>query len=394
MDELDGMVRESLRARADDVEATPALWREVRRRRDRRRRARAATVSLAAAAAVALAAVAVPPLVRTVRSEAPEVLLAPPADPARPTEEAPGPADVSWRAVATDGASLFLLEDGGAAERFLELPEAGESTIVALAVRPGSTADDLTVAWLAHAEGAYDLRWTTLQAGAAHTGRFADTGHDVANREPGGSTPSPVWSPDGREVAWVEDAPDGTPTLRAVGWGADGPGTGGSGSVEAALAGLDHAERPRAVSWTWSERDAEQARGTVHVSHDDPGAIRDAAVEVARSPSGGLEITGQQLVASTLARASEQAGEAAADYLLEATPDGGLRLWWTGPGGEGGGEVTPPDLLGEGLDDGPAWLAASGERILAGSGRRAWLLDRSGAAAPLEGEVVHADFVD
>lgn len=60
MTRIEDLVHDSLRQRAEDVEATLALWREVDRRIARRRRFRVASWSLAAVAAAMAVLMVVP----------------------------------------------------------------------------------------------------------------------------------------------------------------------------------------------------------------------------------------------------------------------------------------------------------------------------------------------
>ncbi len=84
MNELEMRIRDSLRARAQDVEPTPALWRQVQARRSRHRR-RVWFGATAVAAAAVTAAVAVPLVVAGLRHQPPDVLIG-----STPTEMASG----------------------------------------------------------------------------------------------------------------------------------------------------------------------------------------------------------------------------------------------------------------------------------------------------------------
>jgi hypothetical protein len=66
--------------------------------------------------------------------------------------------------VQADARSVVLRTD--AEERLLlDLPAEGESTVLEVAVRPGSTPDDLTAVVATTAEGFTDLRWVEVVDG-------------------------------------------------------------------------------------------------------------------------------------------------------------------------------------------------------------------------------------
>lgn len=83
MNELEGRIRDSLHARAQDLEPTPALWRQVETRRSRLQRR--VWFQAVAVVAVVAAAVAVPLVVAGLRHQPPDVLIDP-----TPTETATG----------------------------------------------------------------------------------------------------------------------------------------------------------------------------------------------------------------------------------------------------------------------------------------------------------------
>lgn len=266
--DLEQLVRDSLTQRAQDVEPTPALWQRVERRVHRRRRLQVAVWSLAGAAALVAAVAIVPGLVSS-PDPTPEVEPMPPgpedgvddpddgatddatgdepddgstegdptdADPAPDGGEATGD-DGDEDAASTTVAEPLLVASGrridliGADGRVnvLEMDAEGESWIMGLAVRPGSTADDYTAAVLTTAEGLWDLRHLHVVDGEVVTWEvFPEIQHrPTLSQEPvvGARVSGPVFSPDGAALAWIEgtwDAPD----LRIIGWTSDGPGTG------------------------------------------------------------------------------------------------------------------------------------------------------------------------
>jgi len=230
--ELEERLRASLQARADDVEPTPALWARVEDKAMRRNRWRVGVMALGAAAAIAVAVVAVPMLFNgPFRVDD----MPPAATPTEPQVTEPGPGvtetepepggDDSLKPflVVTDGVTLFLDAgaDGGAMTELQGYGGTGEPWgPVAIAVQPGSTVDDLTVATVFTVEGDVEVAVHRFVAGESvpefyRLGRAAIAGQaDVA-------TPTVTWSDDGRFLAWTSFA-DNTgetePTLRVLTW--------------------------------------------------------------------------------------------------------------------------------------------------------------------------------
>ncbi len=159
---------------------------------------------------------------------------APAPDPESPNPDAtagPLPAPV----VIADGRELRLL--GSDAETTLvALPAEGESSFLAVSVRPGSTPEDLTVVSLTTAEGLFDVRWTRVVDGEvvvafeAFDAAYAPAADAIV-------VDRPVWAPDGSSVAWLERTETGA-QLRTIGWD-DGPGTGDPATDNAAF-GVDY----------------------------------------------------------------------------------------------------------------------------------------------------------
>lgn len=161
-----------------------------------------------------------------------------------PGEGAPG---VDGLPVVWAEERRVVLTGAGDDMTLMTLDEEGGSVVLDVAVRPGSTADDLTVAITTTSEGFTEIRHVSVvdgevqhsEAWLAQLGDGADV--DDAGQLPGEPiTEDPlapvsssnadvtiqglVWSPDGERLAWLERHRDLTGTaLRTIAWG-DGPG--------------------------------------------------------------------------------------------------------------------------------------------------------------------------
>ncbi len=181
-----------------------------------------------------------------------------PAAPATPTEDAGAPATPDTQPapgaedtaidVRPEGQELVLTA-GSSTTILWTLPDEGESVFRSAAVRPGSTADDLTVVVVTSAEGTYDLRWLAVVDGQpGELTLFPEAYRIAADAGTMADAPTLVWSPDGRSIAWLEPG-EGGPTLRTVGW-ADGPGTGDTADDNASFVLDGVPADAHAVAWT------------------------------------------------------------------------------------------------------------------------------------------------
>ena len=261
---IEQRLRDALQARAHDVEPTPQLWQRVDARIARRRRWRAVSFAVAGAGAAAAAVLVVPTLIGTTGPQPPEIADAPAAPEEAPdepeisaeddtiaendtmaedpstapdTDDVPDLAEPLPEPVVLLGAQwLRVFDDWVNPVDLASLPSDGLAAFREVAVRPGSTPDDLTVLVRAHDhDDAAHLRWA----------RFVD-GEPVGDDEPfgsdravdgvltdGASLSGPVWSPDGDSLAYLETV-GGTVTLHTRGWD-DGPGTGDTATDNAAF---------------------------------------------------------------------------------------------------------------------------------------------------------------
>jgi hypothetical protein len=195
MERMEALIRQSLEARAQDVEPTPALWLEVDRRVTRRRRLQVLTWSLAGAAAAVLAVFAVPAVIGLFTG--PEQIEIPPLD----RTPAAGVVSTHVVTIEDDGvARLVDLRTGDAVRDLAEL----EFVPTDLAVSPTSTVDRIEFAAI------------------AETGELVVVGPDGEIwaggdvEPPAGSARSVVAAPDGRwfaTTAATEEADGATVTV-------------------------------------------------------------------------------------------------------------------------------------------------------------------------------------
>lgn len=156
-------------------------------------------------------------------------------------EEPAAGGDLEGIDVQPEGQELVLRIDGETHVIGLIDPE-GESFYRHATIWPGSTRDDLTIVALTAGEGMYDLRWLTFTDGEESEVQYFPTQYQP-NTELAAAAdvaPIPVFSPDGRSLAWLEWNADGDVQLRTVGW-SDGPGTGRTADDNAAF-GIDELE--------------------------------------------------------------------------------------------------------------------------------------------------------
>jgi hypothetical protein len=188
---------------------------------------------------------------------------APPTTNTEPTVAIEGWGDVVLR--DGDGAALTTLFDSPCTDA-----EDCEFRPARVAVRPGSTRDDLTVLVLSLGDGA-ELGWISVVDGEPTPYTPFPQQHQISGTVMGsGSEPVPVWSDDGRHIAWIEeDAGTGTFGLRTVGW-SGGPGTGrladdnASWEIDPSLLGSDlDLELEAWGPWITTEASSEVASFTV-----------------------------------------------------------------------------------------------------------------------------------
>ena len=420
MTDIEQRLRDSLTARSTDVEPTPALWQEVDRRVTRRRRLRVAGWSLAGATAIVVGVLVLPGLVGTGLT-VPDIepVETPPApsddggedatDEATPDEAAPDDAQDPATPGSDDADALpagddtLLVADGGELRligptgdrSLITLAGEGESSVAGIAVRPGSTPDDLTAAVLTQAEGMWDLRELRVVDGEVTLEVFDEPYRPGLGGSAGDglTVRGPVWSPDGTSLAWLESGSGGV-VLQTIGW-SDGPGTGDPATDNARwdvgdvmpvgsdpndwveVGGASTAIRATAPDGDdgWYlirlDRQADDSWGLVGtevVTVDGPGTV----VALAGVPTGSDGLT--------------------ARWLVRTTADGVELI-------DGSADPATPVALSGGLlpEEGSAglWARPLTDGVILGSTstRSAWVVTGPDQQAPLQGDITYADVV-
>jgi hypothetical protein len=282
------------------------------------------------------------------------------------------------------------------------LAEEGESVFLSARVRPGSTVDDLTVVALTTAEGMLDLRTIRWVDGELTVFAPFEDGFEPGfmSTGPGLVVNGPVWSPDGAFLAWIETA-SGVATLRTVGWGGDGPGTGDPATDNAAFEVDTLGQVPLIpVEWvaTPGGPSTTELRATALDSNEGwyalPVEIQgDGAVALA---TGTFEVRDRGLLDGVVLGVASD-GPASPRWYVTSTFDGAVLSEPDGPPGQTRRVELPSTLLpGDGLVE--LWVRAIGDGALVGSRNTGVAyyvegLASGGEASRLPGQVTDADVV-
>lgn len=370
MQGIEQLVRESLTARAHDVEPTPLLWLEVERRVARRRRLQVAAWSLAGAAAALAAVLAIPAIVGTVtgdRSIDIEPLVPTPA----------GGVVGEYYATVADG--RIEIRDLATGELRSPVPtedvDRPDPVVEELAVRPGSSREGGAVAALRSSGAGDQYHLEVVSSGRADDdgtlGWLQSSAHSL--EEDGvtpGFVPSITWTPDQDRVAFT--LPEGDQT-KLVLWQ---PGASRDGVVRAlwepgVVLGIGDV-----VLLDWYGRTTSVGDESVLVFRDDLG-VHLQSLTVAE---GGMVAGDSRILdgAYDVAAAHADAGSLDAPmYAVQAT-DAGLVLRWTTA--TASVDVPLADTFGE-VDPAELWIDAKQDAALVGDGARTWLLAHDGAGA-------------
>jgi hypothetical protein len=435
MDEFERRLTETLRARAEDAEPTPALWDEIRGRVGRRRWLTWMSAAAGVAAVVLLAAVVLPGVWEGLRGADQLDILDEPLDPPAPAEDGdmlddePAPEPTveepivdapypDFPLLATDGSEIFVVPAHAAhdeRERIALTSAPDGAEVRAVAVRPGSTADDLEAAVWVSDDGGHALHRLRRVAGDVSFEPFVapyQGGDDAAP----GSRPRPVWSPDGSYLAWVELPADETasgPRLRTIGWD-DGPGTGDPATDDAAFTLDDLPLTPaRAEVWfgsTGGQECPSEDTLTLRLTSEQLEAWN---VRVQVQPDGALSLPpdaadlllddpyGTPVAYALNERVCDGMFAPYVLYAADADEQGDIELFVHDVTGHQGlptpGEVRTmgPDAhtVPGGL---PVWVTGLGDAVVVGTDSSAWVTARpvpdfDGDPVRIDGTVTHAE---
>lgn len=379
MNDLEQRLRDSLQARANDVEATPHLWEDVQRRvrrRDLRTVLTWASGVAAAAAAVVAAVVVVPTLLD---APAQDVTVDPvPSEISEPTPEpsedgALVPDAATNLVVATDREINLTDLEGNVLATLASYPSSEfEGRILSVAVSPRAAQGELLVAFTVLQEGNVELRIV----GADNQVRTIATTHVGWD---GLLAPQPVWSPDGSQLGWI-DTTAGEPVLAVTDAGLL-QGSGSLGTVPG-LQDLQLQEWTAPGSIT-AISNALQARSLVLADGQlltvEPLPAMDGAVlDVADTA------TGDYTLLATVPDVPEAEGDA------EGTT---VHLFYA-PDGQNASEVQLPEVFSAGTASPYGiWLDAHGETAVVGWGGLAWLVSPNGTPQQLPEGIRAADLI-
>jgi hypothetical protein len=366
-------LREGLQARAAEVEPNPEAWNRVQegiRREQRFRWLLAGT----ATAAVAAAAVLVVPGVLSPRigfEQDPEMAGQPEGDPDDSAALRPG-----LGSGAVPSADVGLVDDhrvyAAGPEGVRPIGEPFVADISAVTVHPSRRGEDLDLVIAAPCQL---HRLVVTPDGSA--------GSPVAPAGTGGCPQGPRFSPDGRDLAWIDVEDDGGFTLRSIGWD-DGPQPARNAAWSLDLpesgldaAGIDGLESLRIADWRWRQTTATTASGFLALTgRDGDGITRTFFQEIERQGDGALALPSSFLPVTDDSdmRSVAYAATSAAVWTLQVATVGDVRLLREDDGERIGELVLPADVLDpEAVDAAPVWLSVSGETAVFGDGSsRAW----------------------
>jgi hypothetical protein len=361
MERMEELIRQSLQARAQDVEPTPALWLEVDRRVARRRRLQVVTWSLAGVAAAVLAVFAVPAVIGLFSG--PDQLDIAPLD----RTPAGGVVPTHVVTVEDDGvARLVDLRTGDAVRDLAELPFVPAD----LAVSPVSTVE------------AVELVAIAATGELAVVGPGGETWSSGTVDAPDGFARSVVAAPDGRWFATTSPTQEADGATVAV---APPPSSWGPGEdVTWTEIGMVTDAAHRLVAWTGATAD-EGDRSTLWLVTGD-GALLREQLEVIDGVPTYLEI-GERDQREQGARVLDAApsfvrggadGEASYLLVLHGAAAPALELVESQAATTSTAGLPLAPFFGE-VDPADLWLDAKQDAALVGDGERTWLFAHDGA---------------
>jgi hypothetical protein len=354
MERMEELIRQSLQARAQDVEPTPALWLEVDRRVARRRRFQVVSWSLAGVAAAVLAVFAVPAVIG--------LFTGPDQLDIAPMDRTPAGGVVSTHALAVDAdGEITILDLRTGATTPVSSIDRRPVEVGQLVLAPTSTPTT-------------EPRWAAPHWAAAVTagehGCYAVGSGLHATTTCGWPEPlSVAISPDGAQAAYLQaqEEADGVSVViaRVKGEGLSGEQANGQDAVATIEAGS------MLVEWRVG---ADESTQELWVLRPDGSLV---ALVLGASPEGLTLADTYQLAEGAVLDAASAAPDRsdAPRYLLRNGADG-PELTWSPPSGA---ETTLPlaALVAE-TDPADLWLDAKQDAVLLGDGERTWLVAHDG----------------
>jgi hypothetical protein len=353
MERMEALIRQSLEARAQDVEPTPALWLEVDRRVARRRRLQVLTWSLAGAAAAVLAVFAVPAILGLFTG--PDTIEIPPLD------RTPAAGVISTHVVTIEDDGVARLVDLRTGDVVRDLAEL-DLVPTDLAVSPTSTVDRVEFAAI------------------AQTGELVVVGPDGETWAggdvdlPAGAARSVVAAADGRWFATTsptEEADGATVTVAppVTSWAA-------GDDVTWTEVGMIVDQGSRLVAWTGDTTDEGDRSELWLVTAE--GRLVQETLEVTDGVPRSLEVGSSELDAVLdAATSSAQGGQVGEPFYVLRDVGAGPEVVWFDADGRASDHVPLAGLLGE-ADGIALWLDAKQDGALVGDGERTWLLAHDG----------------
>jgi hypothetical protein len=356
MERMEQLIRDSLEARALDVEPTPALWLEVDRRVARRRRFQVVSWSLAGVTAVLAAVLAVPAIVGLFTG--PDTIEIPPLD------RTPAAGVVSTHVVAIEddgGARLVDLRSGAVVRDLAEL----DLVPTDLAVSPTSTVDRVEFAAIA-ASGALTV-----------VGPDGETWTRGNVDAPDGFAWSVVAAPDGRWFATTSPTEEADGATVAVAPPATTWELGDDVTWTEVGMVVDHGTR--LVAWTGDTTDEGDRSHLWLVTAE--GRLVQETLEVTDGVPRSLEVASSELDAVLdAAPSSARDGQVGEPFYVLRDVGAGPEVVWFAADGRATDHVPLAGLLGE-TDGAALWLDAQQDGALVGDGERTWLITHDGAGA-------------
>lgn len=300
---------------------------------------------------------------------------------------APGPgqaASLPGFIVTTDGEWIRLARSNGDQMQLLHLVEDGE--ILGMDVRPGSSTEDLLVVFsVREVDGGVSM-WSVRgraddQAGlATEVTRWQDEHQPSAGAfaELDGQITVPMFTGDGRYVAYVENTVDGA-TMRIFGWldDADAPGTGGNSDTQRNPDdNVSFSRGPVPMSLErFSDEAPSRSGGPGYVAEFVSAQSTASACEYERQPDGGIA----EIICEADRAVDRDIIDLTDTWLLENVEDG-VRLvdmqlaFETETDGFVGG--FPQEL--QFADPTTLWMTGREGHVFLGDGERTWLVTHEG----------------